>query len=441
MADLTGSGTLVITSLPPKCLTGIDLLSFTPGPNFRGIKSIPPGWHFVFASSTDSLTLRQGIWLQVHEASKEPQLLFAQWDAKNEVLHQEVDQSKIMMHRANLGSIWNNLFAYRQKASSSNADAEDDDYEDIGDWAQLSEHISEPLLSRILGPLDKTHWGWALSSGSSAKQDIDVIPGIEDGSNSIDHEKDLNFLPINLKQTWREGATGRERTEAVLDRSWALSELQKLCAASSVMEVLGELEFCFLMVLTISNYSCLEQWKRILGILFTCKRAVEDHPDLFIQTLKILRLQLQRNHDVEGGLFDMSADGSALLRGLLRKFKNGLDDISGKGKLDVVDELDELESYIKEEYGWDLSDSFVKRGMLDLEDGERVEVELSGYEEDDETGEYAPTIVDLTTAQKRTVSSEEESDEPETKRRSLSSKGNEEDDEDDRDVEDMDARF
>ena len=51
------------------------------------------------------------------------------------------------------------------------------------------------------------------------------------------------------------------------------------------------------------------------------------------------------------------------------------------------------------EHGWELDDSFVKQGMLQLEDGERVEMDVGGFEEENESGEYAPIIVELTASQ------------------------------------------
>jgi A1 cistron-splicing factor AAR2 len=66
--------------------------------------------------------------------------------------------------------------------------------------------------------------------------------------------------------------------------------------------------------------------------------------------------------------------------------------------------------------------SSAKRGMLDLEDGERVEMDVNDASEDEESGDYAPTVVELTPAQlkelnggdadseKNTADSEEEAD-------------------------------
>jgi A1 cistron-splicing factor AAR2 len=68
---------------------------------------------------------------------------------------------------------------------------------------------------------------------------------------------------------------------------------------------------------------------------------------------------------------------------------------------------------MQKEFDWQLDGSYLKRGMLDLEDGERVEVEIDGADEDDELGDYAPTIVDLTPEQLKMLngSADEESEE------------------------------
>ena len=99
------------------------------------------------------------------------------------------------------------------------------------------------------------------------------------------------------------------------------------------------------------------------------------------------------------GFFDMNEAGGGFLRPLFKRFRRSLDDFDGKWKSDMVDELDELEDYLQKQFGWERGDSFVKRGMLDLEDGERVEMDVNDADEDDESGDYAPTIVELTPAQ------------------------------------------
>ena len=62
---------------------------------------------------------------------------------------------------------------------------------------------------------------------------------------------------------------------------------------------------------------------------------------------------------------------------------------------DVKEELEALEVFLKAEYGWHLGNEFLRRGMLELEDGEQVEMEMEEMDGEDERGEYAPVIVNL----------------------------------------------
>ena len=292
---------------------------------------------------------------------------------------------------------------------------------------------------------------YTLTTASCAPEDRDDIPGLStqdmrDGLFGYE-EKDLGFLGIDLKRTWRDGAVGRERTEGARDRSWALGDVvgrnreqpytsdanaeEKERGTSMSREgedgegekqwgsqVLGEMEVCFLMVLTLSNYSCLEEWKRILTLVLTSRSLLTCQPAFFASFLSLLLLQLQHCDDVEGGLFEThssSGDGNFLLE-LLKGFTRGLEEITSAttpklrdadeeahegveqdtSVLDEVQEnMDSLTTWLRARWNWELSDSYVRRGMVELEDGERVELETSELEGEDERGEYAPVVVEL----------------------------------------------
>ncbi|KAK3076890.1 hypothetical protein LTS18_011725, partial [Coniosporium uncinatum] len=380
------------------------------------------------------------------------------WDPATESLVEEHDATELLRWRANLGGVWREgLTPYRQSASASASDHSDSTIaglpqEEIGDWPLLTSHITPHLLTRICGP---TPNHWALTSASSAKRDMDDIPGLtaSEASGVLGTERELVFLPVDLKRTWREGATGRERTEGAQDRSWALNDLiARYCGdgddggGGGENEVLGEMQFCFLMVLTLNNYSCLEQWKRILELLFTCVRAVEQRSGLFVRMVKVLRLQLQNCEDVEGGLIDLTDEGAKLLKGWMRRFKKGLESVSGVGKQEVVDELDELQEYLKERHGWEVEGDFVRRGMVQLEDGEQVELEVGGWDEEEEEGDWAPVVVELTDEQRKMIGGGAEVSGSGVNRnmkamKELSLQERDEEEEDEQDLDDMDTRY
>lgn len=421
---------VLLLGLPPWALAGIDLLSFTTSERFRGVKAIPPGLHFIFASSDAAVSVRHGAWFYVSPGSGSPQVFIKKWDPTTEDLVAETSQAEVLRWKANLGSIWKDgLTPYRQTVKSGDTGEESDAVEESTDWAELTSRISPSLLSRITG-LNPDHW--SLSSASSAAQDFELIPGLESSNSVLHPEKELKFLPIDLKRTWREGATGRERTEAAKDRSWALGELIENHCKSSEDGFLGELQFCFLMVLTLNNNSCLEQWRRLLTLLFTCRQAVKERTPLFIEALQLLRLQLNHCADMEVEMFDLNEQGGGFLNPLLRKFRKMLDEFEGDWKKRVVIEFDQLAEFLKKEFGWELDDSFVKRGMLELEDGERVEMDVNGADEDDETGEFAPTVVDLTSEQMKELYRAKPNNQHVADDR---------DDEEDEAIEDMDTRY
>ncbi|KAF3388623.1 hypothetical protein F1880_003335 [Penicillium rolfsii] len=454
------SPTILLPQLPPKTLVGIDLVAFSSTANFHGIRDLPGGWHFLYTGTTESFSLRCGAWFYVGDIScagkgdNETALVVAQgpqtlapdifiwkWNTQTESLSTltdcDADRQEAMRYKANLGAVSQSggLFRYRSRVSpamlsnkpgSAPAEArqaeEDEETEEEGrrDWRQLTDRLSPEILSRIIGKPEidvDGHPRWMVTSASTANRDADHIPGVEsraveeeaNSRNMREQEKEFGFLPIDLKRTWREGAIGRERTEAAQDKSWALGDLifkysSRIPGEITVDErtgeaqLLGELQFTFIMVLTMMNFSCLQQWKRLLELILTSRRAILDREAFMSEVLRLLLRQLKRCDDVEGGLFEIDGDeGGEFLRNLLTKLRRSTDEVVPKGTESMVKtELDKLEAWVKEEYDWELKrDAIVRRGMLQLEDGEEVEMDMEDNDADEETGEYAPMIVDL----------------------------------------------
>ena len=120
----------------------------------------------------------------------------------------------------------------------------------------------------------------------------------------------------------------------------------------------------------------------------------------------MLTAQVEAWEVVEGGLFETEigegGTGGSWFRRLLRRFGGSVKEVgdgdgeSGEGVALVRERLVRLEGLLRDRYGWeDLGDDMVlRRGMVELEDGERVELSLEGADEEDEKGEYAPVFVE-----------------------------------------------
>ncbi|TKA73198.1 hypothetical protein B0A55_07096 [Friedmanniomyces simplex] len=466
--ETADSSALLLLDLPEQALAGIDLLAFTTTPRFKGVKALPPGLHLAFVGANTAFSERHGIWFNIPRGpvGSAPPLIITKWQPSSESLAAVTDEAEHIRWRANLGGIWREgLTPYRQTTAKTTDG--DDEQEELVDWSKLTSHITAPLLTGITG--GKT---WTLSSGSSARRDLEEIPGLERSDiDELQSDKELAFLPVDLKQTWRPGATGRERTEAAQDRSWALNELiERQCSTGEMMEIVGELQFCFLCVLTLNNFSCFEQWKRLLTLLFTSRSAAATRPDLFVEAIRALTLQLRHCRVADTGLIDLADEGGSLLKGLLTRFRSGLESLQGSlGVQDIVDELDDLEEYLRTEHGWQFGGSFAKSGVLELEDGEQVRMDTTAFDEEDETGEYAPQVVELTAEQARmlgaevkgaggvdveglhasmsrtslheVVSSDEDDEDDEGKQVKAAAESGESDGEEVADLEDMDGRY
>ena len=146
-------------------------------------------------------------------------------------------------------------------------------------------------------------------------------------------------------------------------------------------------------------------------------------------------------------MIDLSDEGATLLKLLLKRFRQGLyQQLGSQAKLEVMDELDELENYLREEQGWLFAEHQVLRsGRLQLEDGDEVEVNAKGQDEEDEEGDFAPTIVDLTPELAKQLGLPKGSTGPGRNLQSIVSEAeqaaNDHYDEDDQDLDSMDARF
>jgi len=472
----------LLLDLPPQALGGIDLLAFTTTPRFRGVKSLPPGLHFVFAGSTSALSERHGIWFYIKPTTDTPpELLIHKWDPQTETLVTETSEAEILRHRANLGSIWRDgLTPYRQSATKDAPKTTSDGavVEENTSWPQLCSYMTPDLLTRVLGT------SWSMSSSSSAAIDLEEISGLPSSVTTADvpAEKLLRYLPIDLKRTWAPTATGRERTDAARDRSWYLcSLLDTHCPSSTSTSTptvpattsspspqqwrlaLGELQLTHLTTLTLSNPSSLAQYKRLLTLFLTSYSLTATCPALFTSLLTLLQTQLSSTSTTAeaGGLLDLSdEEDSSFFRDLLVRFRKNVgllprpSDGAGVESVEtVLDALETCQEWCRRRFEWRFEEADVlgriggATGMRDqygdevgLEQGEAMDE----YDEEDERGEWAPVVLELTESQRRMLGvdgdvagadrggNDEGGDEVEEE---------EEEEEEEMDLEDMDSRY
>jgi A1 cistron-splicing factor AAR2 len=402
MASSLPSSTLLFVDLPPKTFVGINLISFNSSPQFHGLKNVPSGLHFIYTGADATLSLRDGIWLNF---APQQQPITLKWIPEDEHLIFTPDSiippPSGLIDYPTLASASSNAADKASTTTSTTAASPND-------FPSLSFHITPTLITRITAT--KT-----ISSISTAPRDSEIadLPHLD--ASAYPADSTLGFLDIDLQRTWAEADIGSIRTERARDRSWYLGYLMDKAGQSDTTSdgtdgalaaaeeterrqrgaevLLGELQFAFLMVLTLANYSCLEQWKRLLSVLLTCKSALGEIEGYFVEVLEVLSLQLRHADDVEGGLFELRDEvGSKWLRVLVERFSENVMEFGGR---QLRKRMEEFEEKMRDEFDWQEKGSVVRRGMLEMEDGERVEVAMDGADEDEEKGEYAPVVVEM----------------------------------------------
>lgn len=297
----------------------------------------------------------------------------------------------------------------------------------------MTGHITRAVLARFFRSADadeEGEWGY-ISSASDADGEEDEesmrIPGLQTATET---ETKVRMLGIDLRRTFPPHAVGRERTEGARDRSWALrrvvGEVGGVAVAAGRKSeseggkddgkeeeeewgagVLGQMEVVFLMAVVLGNWACAREWERICGLVLTCRKLVREQEGFFAGFLGVLGRQLAESESGDGGLWEMfgmeggGGEGGEWLKGLLKGFRGilreELEDEEGEG---VKKAMEEVVKWVQGVWGWEIGegrDDIVRRGMLELEDGEMVEMDIGEeeYVEGDERGEWAPVVVEL----------------------------------------------
>jgi A1 cistron-splicing factor AAR2 len=374
--------TLLLTSIPSNSYIGIDLSSFTIPATFKGIKHLPPGLHHIWLSPAPSLSLRTGHW--IHIAA--PTTIHYYYSSTIEDLLQDDDT-----HPTITSEMWTHALApYRQRLPSSGSETSSS-----AAWDVLTSRVTPIVLSRLFRGSSSWHVGTMTPGSPESSLDtegIDELNPLLGGG--VPEEWPISFTPIDLKRTWPTGAVGRERTEKARDRSWALRHM-----GGDLDVLLGEWQVAFVEALYVGNYACVRQWRRIVELVLTCREAVVDAGGgiewLFVEFLAALKAQVEVVFAAgEGGgfLVEEMQGVEKLLRAFGKVLREEEDNKSG-GR-EVREEFERLAKWAEKECDWILDTRYMlRKGAVQTEEGDMIEIEEEGLDGEEETGEYAPAIV------------------------------------------------
>uniref|UniRef100_A0A0N5AFC5 Protein AAR2 homolog n=1 Tax=Syphacia muris TaxID=451379 RepID=A0A0N5AFC5_9BILA len=335
---------------------GIDYKSWTVDSQFRGLKMIPPGVHFIYFS------VKTAPRIGFFHHFKEKEILIRKWNPSTESMTADnTTEEDISRIRANLKLMDRNLAPYP--------------YENYRDWFALSNYITEKSIARIrpenefgqisgqaelvtmetelmendnyagssLSRVDREHPTrirfvdeqglpiMRIKPGHQIRfQDIQIMPVIE----SCVYMISKLFLRFLKKISKRRNQKGIDRSD----------DLEKLISdfSGDWKEVFAELQLAFVCFLLGQVYEGFEQWKRLIYLLCSCTTAIDKRSDMYLALLAVVHFQLKECPEdffvdivskdnfltttlssLFGNIEDSSTENNAL-KEKSRKFKNYL---------------------------------------------------------------------------------------------------------------------
>ncbi|KAJ8123816.1 hypothetical protein ONZ43_g320 [Nemania bipapillata] len=331
----------ILDDLPANFTVGCDATSFNSTQPFPGFRDIPPGVHLIWVAPSESTSSRNGYWICTPERDDTQlgQIYVKQWDKFNEVL---------------CGTDSRAMETLQDQRLEQNVAGE----VIVAEEAQL--YTSETSRLRFTFPMDA--------------------------------------------RLINPAARGAERTRQALDPTgWIIDKLESPDCDYRPEDLTGEFQFAFLVGMHLGNFSCLEQWFFLATqLIFRSFSLAVDRPQQARDLIQTFHAQLLYNDRyLQGDVFDLMPEHARKLRLALTTYKTHLDEkLLALGTLCSPDQnavsiaFSSLESWLRQ-LGWDLRGEYVRSGNVMLEDGEMVQAELSDFEDEDERGEFAPTIVEV----------------------------------------------
>ncbi|CAH0558993.1 unnamed protein product [Brassicogethes aeneus] len=347
-------GLFIFLNVPEGTEFGIDMKSWNTGEKFRGVKMIPPGVHYIFYSATSNtgdIAPRTGFF---HNFRKS-EILVKKWDSQLEDISQEeVSQEEIVRLKDNIKALDGFLGPYP--------------FDILDKWNNLCGNINDDLI-KILTPLSgKVRSALELQSCSNADRpkgvkknpnDAETSSGSSPKKSRLSNDTEHNFLPdlkpiegteLRLtefpKKNYPDGATPSEITKHSLDSTYVLDMM--VSKLSDPVNIIGELEFCYICFLVGHSLEAFEHWKKLFSLFCSCESGIKKYRKLY--DLFFSDISIQIKEIPEEFLADIVANKNFVyvkLKNLFNVIKSS--DLDGQLKMKV----ERFQKELTDTYYWD----------------------------------------------------------------------------------------
>ncbi|KAL6894690.1 AAR2 domain-containing protein [Trichoderma evansii] len=403
--SMGGGDVLLILDLPEVSLVGYDAISFT-AKHFGGIRDIPIGPHFFWVTHPDSGSVRTGFWIISYGIN---QVHALQWDKFTETIL-EPSRAEARIQADNLESFHDKLVPYHDPSSVNSGpikmenSVDQDSKEKFRMWKRLTESVTEEVLGRVTGQRANS---WHVDTTDRVKGAVLLAAEMElerRFSNHLLQSRELNFSFSQHSKTYTADSLGADRTLAATDATpYMMSVINAPGKELTEDDVVGELQFAFVVGVHLGNDACIQQWwHMVLKLILKAYLLPEHCPVLASRLLQAIASQIRYSSEWLGeSILDYGGSNSHDLRLALIIYKRRLEEVlESLDNEATIDQIKVGNAFAKVEaevvgLGWDLYGDYLRKGKIMMEDGEEVELEMAELQAEDERGEWAPEVVEL----------------------------------------------
>ncbi|OWF48151.1 protein AAR2 homolog [Mizuhopecten yessoensis] len=292
---------LLFLDVPEGTEFGIDYNCWKVGPQFRGVKMIPPGIHFVYYSACNKegeASPRTGFFYNF----KQREIVVRRWDKTLEDIGKDaVSPEDLQRYHDNTQEMDKYLGPYP--------------YNNYKTWVSLCGYITDELASRLspeTGKIVSVSQFVSDKSTSQSRKENNEINGSLNKSGTFTSDGPVSFqeaedrLPemkttpgtsmrfsIIPKNKFPPGSSPAEITKHNIDLSYMLECILSTYCLENSNNILGEIQFSFICFLFGQVYDAFDQWKKLVHLLCSSEDALAKHTDLYLNLITVLHFQLK----------------------------------------------------------------------------------------------------------------------------------------------------
>ncbi|KAL8546798.1 hypothetical protein ACS0TY_006494 [Phlomoides rotata] len=279
--------TLLLLDVPQYTLIGIDTQMFSSGPNFKGLKMIPPGIHFIYYSSSNrdgrEFSPIVGFFINANPS----QIIVRIWDQKEERLVRLSEEEEER---------------YSNAVKRLEFDKQLGPYtlSQYGEWKNLSNYITKDTIEKlepIGGEISVVCESDMVGKFSKTAMDKALAEQLKNSKFSIPEDTSqkrvcyYTTIPRVVKQ---KGLCGKDLSNLNLDKTQLLESILMKEYGGDEDALLAELQFAFIAFLMGQSLEAFVQWKLLLSLLFGCTESpLYSRSRLFTKFIKVVYYQLQ----------------------------------------------------------------------------------------------------------------------------------------------------